>query len=134
MTEPTFRQQPEGLPQRPIWLVSLGTVVISAVLVAIAWLLVIPPTAAERPLQTPSPLERQLFDRAARGRPLRDAGEDRIERYEWIDRAARVARIPIDRAIDAVVADPSLIGARFPVIASKATGEVTGEASGEVGR
>ena len=113
-----FRQQPEGLPARVIWLVGLGIVVISALLVLVAWLLVVPPAPpAHRP--TPNVLEHGLFDRAATGAVLRAAGEQRLESYQWIDRRARVIRIPIDRAIDAVVADPRLIGSPSAAIASE---------------
>lgn len=129
MTGSTPVQEPEGLPTRVIWLIGAGVVATSAVLVVIAWLLVVSPSAAERLPPAPSPLEHGLFDRAAGGEALRAAGERRLERYEWIDRGARVARIPIERAIDAVVADPRLIGSRSPAItgeaARRATGEVT---------
>jgi hypothetical protein len=127
MTQTTFTQEPERLPARTIWLVGASVVALSAVLVGIAWLLVAPPTVAERPTPAPSSLEHELFDRATGGDDLRTAGARRLERYEWIDRGARVVRIPIDRAIDAVVADPSLIGARSPAIAGAVVGGVTGE-------
>jgi hypothetical protein len=52
----------------------------------------------------PSPLERGVvFDHP---RPAQPAP------YRWIDRGAGLVRIPIDRAIDAVVANPALIGPR----------------------
>jgi hypothetical protein len=51
---------------------------------------------------------------------VRAAGEARLERYEWVDRRAGVVRIPIGRAIDAVVADPSLIGAGSRALFGKA--------------
>jgi len=100
MTGPVFRQQPEGLSARVIWLIGAAIVVASAALVAIAWLLVVPPPAAERPLTAPSPLEHRLFDQAAAGDQVRAAGEQRLQRTQWIDRRARTVRIPIDRAID----------------------------------
>jgi len=102
----------------------LGVVVISAGLIAIAWWLVAPPPPAARPIAAPSPLERRLFERASGGDEIRAAGAQRLEGYGWIDRAAGVVHIPIDRAIDAVVVDPRLIGA----------GPRPGAAGGEVGR
>ena len=109
MTEPALHQEAEGVSARAIWLAAAGVVAIGAALVAIAWLLVAPPPAAERPVAAASPLEHGLIDTAAGGEQIRAAGEQRLERYEWVDRGAGVVRIPIDRAIDAVVADPRLI-------------------------
>jgi hypothetical protein len=86
-------------------------IVLSALLVAIAWWLVVPPSSAEHAAQA-SPLEHGLIDRASGGADLRAAGEQELDRTQWVDRNAGVVRIPIDRAIDAVVADPRLIGAR----------------------
>lgn len=146
MTEP-YPQEPEGLSRGPIWLVGVGVVVISAALIAIAWGLVIPaptgPSAA-----SPSPLEHGLIDHATRGGELRTAGEQRLERYDWVDRTTRTVQIPIERAIDAVVAEPGLIGARSRAIAGAgnasvgdaspardpATGAVAGATAGEGAR
>ena len=84
----------------------------TAALVAIAWLLVRPPLASSSTLPRPSTLEHGLFDRATGGVDRRAAGEKRLQHYEWIDEGpARIVRVPIERAIDAVVADPSLIEA-----------------------
>jgi len=118
MTEPGF-QAPEGISPRAIWAVAAGVVVLSAALVAIAWLLVVPPPAA-RAVATPSPLEQGLIDQADGGAAIRAAGEHELDRTEWIDRKARVVRIPIDRAIEAVAADPHLIGARSSGVAGAA--------------
>jgi hypothetical protein len=118
VAEAGFRQEPEGLPARTIWLVGAGVVAISALLVVIAWLFVVPPPPpAHR--AAPSTLEHGLFDHATGGMALRAAGEQRLERYQWIDRRARVVRIPIDRAIDAVLADPRLIGSPSAAIDGK---------------
>ena len=106
-----FQQDPEGLPARIVWLVGLGVIAISAILVVIAWQLVAPPPPPARPLTVRSTLEHGLFDRANGGLEVRAAGALRLQHYQWVDREARVVHIPIDRAIDAVVADPSLIGA-----------------------
>ena len=131
MTEPALPQDPdpdpdaqapEGISTRAIGLVAAGLVAISAGLVAIAWLLVVPPPAA-RPAAAPSPLERGPIETAASGEQIRAAGAHRLERYEWVDRSAQIVRIPIDRAIDAVVADPRLIATPPPGLA-QATPEV----------
>jgi hypothetical protein len=122
MTESALHQAPEGISPRAIWLVAAGVVVLSAALVVVAWLLVVPPPAAARPVAAPSPLEHGLIDEADGGAALRATGERALEQYRWIDRKARTVRIPIDRAIDAAVADPRLIGARSPGVAGAAAG------------
>jgi hypothetical protein len=122
MTEPALDQAPEGISTRAIGLVAAAVVAISAGLVAIAWLLVVPPPAA-RPAAAPSPLERGPIGTATGGEQIRAAGARQLERYEWIDRRAQIVRIPIDRAIDAVIADPRLIGTPPPGFA-QATPEV----------
>lgn len=107
---------PEGVRTGAIWLIGLAVVAITAVCTVIAWLLVLAPEppayAAPR-----SPLQDNLFETAGDPRPARAARE--LERCEWIDRAAGTARIPIDTAIDAVVADPGLLRSRPHVEASR---------------
>jgi hypothetical protein len=126
MIEPAMSQESERLHPRALWIIGVATVVITAGLVAIAWWLVVPPSAAEpAAAAAPSPLERVLFDRARAGDDVRAAGERRLEGYDWIDRRAGTIRIPIDRAIDAVVADPRLI---------RGTRAAPGTAGAEVGQ
>lgn len=108
--EPALIQDAEGISPRAIWAIAAGVTAVTALLVAIAWLLVVPP-APPRAAAAHTPLEHGLVDQSTEGGDVRAAGEQRLERTEWIDRAARVVRIPIERAIDAVVADPKLIGA-----------------------
>lgn len=111
MTDHAMHQDPEGISARAIWIVAAGVVVISAALVVIAWLLVAPPPPRAGVAASPSPLHRELFDRANEGAQVRAAGALELERTQWVDRKAGVIRIPIERAIDAVVADPDLIAA-----------------------
>lgn len=111
--EPALVQEAEGVSTRAIWAIAGGVVAVSALLIAMAWLLVVPPVPAQAAAAR-SPLERGLVDQASEGGDIRAAGEQRLERTEWVDRGKRVVRIPIDRAIDAVVADPKLIGAAAP--------------------
>jgi hypothetical protein len=118
MTEPEVHhnpegQDPEGISARAVWVVAAGVTAISAGLVAIAWLLVAPAPAA-RPAAAASTLERGPIETAASGEQIRAAGAQRLGRTEWVDRSAQIVRIPIDRAIDAVVADPRLIGTPLP--------------------
>jgi hypothetical protein len=108
--EPALQQEAEGIRPRAIWWVGIGIVAIGAALVLIAWWLVAPPASFD-PAPRPSMLERGLIDRASGGADLHTAGAQALERTQWVDRKAGTVRIPIDRAIDAVVADPRLIGA-----------------------
>jgi hypothetical protein len=113
------------LPQEPdkVWtgvatLVAIGFVVTTAVLVAIAWLFVKPTVTEGYAPTRRSPLENALFERATTADQIRAAAAQRLEQYQWVDRDAHLVRIPIDRAIDAVVSDPSLIG---PTVRQEAT-------------
>jgi len=118
MREPSIQQAAEGVRARAVWSVATGVIVVGAVLVVIAWWLVVAPPAAE-PAAAASPLEHELFDRTTEAASVHAAGAARLERYGWVDREAGVARIPIDRAIDAIVADPRLIGAPTSAIVGK---------------
>jgi hypothetical protein len=109
MTEPTLPRDPEGLRSRTIWLVAAATVVIALALTGIAWLLVVVPNGSPAASQ-PSSLRHDLLNTASDGTDARAAASRALERYNWIDRPAGIAHIPIDQAIDAVVADPALIG------------------------
>ncbi|HEX3764883.1 MAG TPA: hypothetical protein VHW23_39575 [Kofleriaceae bacterium] len=112
MTEP-FHQDPEGISSRAIGVVAAAVVAISAGLVVIAWLLVVP-VPATRPAAAPSPLERGEIDIATGGAQIRAAGAHELERAAWVDHGAGVVRIPIELAIEAVIADPRLIGTPSP--------------------
>jgi hypothetical protein len=103
-------QDTESIRTRFVWGVAGATVVLSAIFIVIAWLLVGPGPEPRRPISNPSPLENALFDVANHGQNSLAAGRHELERYDWVDRPMGVVRIPIDQAIDAVVADPSLIG------------------------
>jgi hypothetical protein len=119
MIEPTFPQEAERVYTRVVWIVGAGVVALTLALVGVAWLLVVPPPPAEHAVAAPSVLERSIFDRASTGADVREAGEQRLERTEWVDRRARRVRIPIDRAIDAVVANPELIDSPAPGLAGE---------------
>ncbi|MEP6861411.1 MAG: hypothetical protein ABJE66_12360 [Deltaproteobacteria bacterium] len=85
-----------------------ATVVSTLLLTGVAWLLVTVPTGSPAAAQ-PSSLVHDLVEHATGGADAKAAGNQALERYGWIDRGAGVARIPIEQAIDAVVADPALI-------------------------
>jgi len=96
-----------------IWLIAVAVAAITAICVVIAWELVERPPAYAAPPATT--LEHELIERSL----WIDRGPRELARPHWIDRAARTARIPIETAIDAVVADPRLIGPRRDVEARR---------------
>lgn len=105
---PTLAREPEGLRARRIWIVGASTVAVTLALTGVAWLLVEVPTGSPA-ASRPSSLVHDLVERATGGADAKAAGERALEHYGWIDRGAGVVRIPIEQAIDAVVADPALI-------------------------
>ena len=119
MIDPGLEQDAERTHARVIWLVGHGGLAATVVLVTVAWLMVVPAPPGRRAPATPSPLEHSLIEGASGGADAHAAGARRLEHTEWIDRRARVVRIPIERAIDAVVADPSLIGPRSGAVAGE---------------
>jgi hypothetical protein len=88
-------------------LAGLGAVIIIVAVALISWARVEAPAATAHPASSPSPLESTLFE--AGSADVHAAGRERLERYEWVDRARGIVRIPVERAIDAVVDDPALI-------------------------
>jgi hypothetical protein len=109
MTEPTLPRESEGLRARTIWLVAAATIAVALALTGVAWLLVVVPNGSPAASQ-PSSLRHTLFDTARDGDEARAAAAQALERYEWVDRSGAIVHIPIDQAIDAVVANPALIG------------------------
>jgi hypothetical protein len=89
---------------RNIGLASL--VVMGASLAVVVWLLGGVPHH-EHPAPVPSTvgtLEQTLILAEGRGIHERASGRERLDAFEWVDRDAGVARIPIERAMDLVVA------------------------------
>ncbi len=111
-SEPALEQEVDRIAPRAIVAVGVGTVAITLALVGVAWLFVARPAPAARPAAHASPLEHGLFDEATGGADARARGLQQLGSAAWIDRHTHRAHIPIDRAIDAVVADPSLLAPR----------------------
>ena len=103
----TAKQQPDQVRVGVLAIIAACFVGLSLVCAAIAWLLVAAPAGS--PAARPSALAHDLIDRAEAGSVSRAAGAERLARDYWIDRG-HVAHLSIERAIDAVVADPQLIG------------------------
>jgi hypothetical protein len=111
----TIERNSDPVSTRALGFVALASLVIITALAALAWLLVVPPATPHHASARTSPLEGSLFDDAYAGEASAAAGRRRLDKCEWVDRSAHVARIPVERAIDAVVADPSLIAVRNEV-------------------
>ncbi len=55
-------------------------------------------------------IEQTLIEHEARGVDERRVEEERLHRYGWVDRARGVAHIPIEEAMDMVVAESARAG------------------------
>ena len=106
------RQAPDHVDRRTTMAVTVGSIVIMGVALVIAWGLlaawgqkprVTPPPASPRTIGT---LEQTLILDTKRGLTLRAEQEASLHRWEWVDRDAGVARIPIEEALDVLAAKP----------------------------
>lgn len=106
------RQAPDELAQRKIAAVTVASIVVMAVALAVAWGLLErwgqearrgPPPAAPRTIGI---LEQTLILDTARGIELREEQSRSLARWGWVDRDAGIARIPIEIAIDVLAASP----------------------------
>jgi hypothetical protein len=106
------RQAPDVLDRRSLMAVTVGSVIITGVALVVAWLLLdawgqkprtTPPPVAPRTIGT---LEQTLVLDTKRGLALRAEQEASLGKWEWVDRDAGVARIPIAEAIDVLASDP----------------------------
>jgi hypothetical protein len=108
------QQEPDAVPSRALVRVSLASVVVGAIGVAVAAWLLIFVVGAVRPSFAaaggPRPAASQLsgveqtpiWD-ARRGEALLARQRLQLESWGWVDRDAGIARIPIERAMDLVV-------------------------------
>ena len=107
-----IRQAPDVLDRRSMMAVTVGSVIITGVALVVAWSLLeawgqklrtTPPAVAPRTIGT---LEQTLVLDTKRGLDLRAEQKASLQRWEWVDRDAGVARIPIAEAIDVLASDP----------------------------
>jgi len=105
-------QAPDRLHRRTMLGVTAASIVITAVALVVAWVLLeawgqepraVAPPVAPRTIGT---LEQTLILDTERGIALRAEQQASLHRWAWVDRDAGVARIPIDEAIEALVAAP----------------------------
>jgi hypothetical protein len=105
-------QAEEHLAHRKILAVTAASIVITVIGLVLAWLLL--EAWGQRPPRTASPvaprtigtLEQTMILETERGVMLRKEQEKSLHRWEWVDRDAGIARIPIEAAIDVMVAHP----------------------------
>jgi hypothetical protein len=55
-------------------------------------------------------IEQTLIEHEKRGVDQRSVEEERLHRYGWVDRAEGIAHIPIDKAMDLIVAQSTRAG------------------------
>ncbi|MBN9167119.1 MAG: hypothetical protein BGO98_38225 [Myxococcales bacterium 68-20] len=112
--EPAVRQDPDTINRRGIALVTIASIVIMALALVAAWALLehsqrgreverAVPSAAPR---TIGMLEQAPILGTGRGLDLRARQEADLHRFGWVDRDAGIARIPIEDAVDLLVAHP----------------------------
>lgn len=95
-------QEPDRVPRRVL---AQSAIVIGAGIVAsiFATLLLIAPYAGEivRPSEkVPGPLDTGLFMVPTEGERERQAAEERLRSYGWVDRARGIVHVPIEVAIE----------------------------------
>lgn len=118
MSEFAVLQEPDVVAVPAIRMTAIASVIIGVVAVFFAGVLLAATTGALRPdvggrsgkrtggaalsevEQTPVGVERRGID-------LRGTQRGELDTWGWVDRKARIAKIPIDRAIDVVVAGGS---------------------------
>ncbi len=112
--EPAVRQDPDSINHRGIALVTVASIVIMALALIAAWALLerwqrgreseraVPPAAP----RTIGILEQAPILGPGRGLDLRARQEADLHRFGWVDRDAGIARIPIEDAVELLVAHP----------------------------
>lgn len=107
-------QEADLVPSGPIIRVSIVSVLVGAIGVFFAGVLVVAATGSIAPQVAgpggtrPAPheigeIEQTQIWGSERGISLREAQEQELQRWGWADRDHRVARIPIDEAMNLVV-------------------------------
>jgi hypothetical protein len=109
-------QEEDNVPRGLVLVVLMGTLVFSVILSAIGWGSTVARTSEIRPggLAALQRLKKEhavsevvldLYAEAGEGQALNAAGRRDLELLGWFDRSRGVARIPIQDAMDIVVAE-----------------------------
>lgn len=102
-----LRQSPEGFDAKKVALVALVSITVGGIAVGVAWWttpwsqLGRTPVATD-PYRTIAGVEQGPIRGVARGEILQARARENIEGLGWTDRDARIAHIPIDRAMDMI--------------------------------
>jgi hypothetical protein len=121
------RQDPDHIARRKIMAITVASIILMLVSLVVAWALLrlwgtrAPGPAAGAP-RTIGTLEQTLIIDTKRGLDLRSQQEADLQRWGWADRDAGIARIPIDRAMELVVARPIPADRPFSPKPSSTTG------------
>ncbi|MBX3200917.1 MAG: hypothetical protein KF894_22450 [Labilithrix sp.] len=110
--DPAARQAPDVVDRRAIGRVTVASIAITAVALAVAWDLLarwrvdreVP--APETAPETIGILDQTSITATRRGLDLRSRHQAELRTFGWVDRDAGLARIPIDDAIELYVAAP----------------------------
>jgi hypothetical protein len=105
------RQAEDSLPERKIAVATAVSFAVAAIALVVAGVLLEywgkQPVAETKPAPpTISTVEQTLVLHTERGIDLRREQTAALQRLEWVDRDAGIARIPIDTAIDIFAASP----------------------------
>ncbi|MBX3206302.1 MAG: hypothetical protein KF764_14615 [Labilithrix sp.] len=112
--EPASRQAPDAVDRRAIARVTVASIVVMSGALVTAWVLLASwreEPVGPRAAPTAAPEEIGMLEQTPildtrRGLDLRLRQEADLHRFAWVDRDAGVAQIPIDEAIDLLVARP----------------------------
>lgn len=142
--ESRVRLEADVIPARRLALVALSVIVFGALLVGVAALLLagarrdlgIPPSATE-PTAAPERLSGMIQSPlpGGVGLALRQEGERALGHFAWVDHDAGLVRLPIDIAIERLLAGATPIGVPIASVPAPTPGPAAGvDPRGAVGR
>lgn len=112
MTDFSVHQAPDHIARRRVLVIGIGSIVVTAAALVVAWVLLGhwgEPARRGAPPPAPSTiglLEQSLIVDTDRGARLLEKQRAELETWGWVDADAGVARIPIGTAIDLLVTSP----------------------------
>lgn len=125
------RQEDDRVSSRTIVAVFGAAIVVTLLSIGVQWLMLRSrrseldrprPAAARVAPRQIAAIHQTLIEKDRHGLELRDEQRAALEGWSWVDRDRGVARIPIERAMDMLVAEPWLTHATASPSASTSTG------------